>query len=178
MREVSASVQIAGGGWPGSCSSSLPWRPRLDSTSSGSLTHGRRHPAGGTLRGHGRANLQRLNFAADTTTHRDRQSPRALTPAHHSLKVEHAPAVTVQAIGVQFVLPLVQALDAAQVDHRPMLTPSEAHRTSLVSEVNQGARRQPRLTPQTGFSTESTAARLAPAPSRPVTLGTTVAGND
>lgn len=49
--------------------------------------------------------------------HDERQAQRAATPPHQCGSIEHAAAVAAQAVGMQFVVMLMRAGDAARVDH-------------------------------------------------------------
>lgn len=50
----------------------------------------------------------------------------------HRCQIEFCPAVATRAAAVEAVVAFVQAGDAAEFNHGPMLTPDEAHRMSRV----------------------------------------------
>ena len=89
------------------------------------------HPPAWTACRHWRANLQATNLAALAAAHRDRQSALAVAVADHRGETQNCPAVTPGAVAGQFMLVLVQARDAAEVDHEVSVSGRRAHRVSL-----------------------------------------------
>ena len=81
---------------------------------------------------HGRAHLEASDRTTPLAPDRDRQPARSLTGSDHLGQRQHGPPVARRAVGVQLMVPGVQASDAAQIDHGPRVLRSEAHRASLI----------------------------------------------
>lgn len=89
------------------------------------------HPPAWTTCRHWWADLQATNLAALAAAHRDRRSPLAVAIADHRGETQNCPAVTPGTEAGQFMLVLVQARDAAEVNHEATVNGRRAHRVSL-----------------------------------------------
>jgi hypothetical protein len=80
---------------------------------------------------HRRSQLQSAMLPARSTPNDDRQTQRALPLAYQVPKRQHRPAVAAWAVRTKFVAVLVQARDAAEVDHAASVGPRQAQGVSL-----------------------------------------------